>query len=163
VSIKGRSVFTIEQAKLTLTAAFDARVQPVTPSNSFSIPPASSTVPTQADPRSSHRSGEGDSASVSAAVAVLKEASVHLFETVCQIRGDELDDTGNYEVVHHIRGKATLDELTLGSVTRREVKQLLIWDLWLASERKQLDARQKQEVFVIPCPAPPSATVLRSH
>jgi hypothetical protein len=28
---------------------------------------------------------------------------------------------------------------------------------------KQLDARQKQEAFGMPCPAPPGATVLRSH
>ena len=81
----------------------------------------------------------------------------------CQIRGDELDDAGTYELVHHIRGKAIADELALGSFTRRKLKQLPIWDLWLASEWKQLDAHQKQEVFGTPCPAPPDATVLRSH
>jgi hypothetical protein len=59
---------------------------------------------------------------------------------------DELDNAGNYELVCHIRGKATLDELALGSFTRRSLKQLPIWDLWRASEWKQLDAHHKQEV-----------------
>jgi hypothetical protein len=62
-----------------------------------------------------------------------------LFETACQINGDELDDAGNYYLVHHIRGNATPDELVLGSVTRRKLTQLPIWNLWLASKRKQLD------------------------
>jgi hypothetical protein len=54
------------------------------------------------------------------------------FGTVCQIRGDELDDAGTYELVHRIRGKATPDELDLGSFTSRKIKQLPIWDLRLA-------------------------------
>ena len=57
-----------------------------------------------------------------------------LFETVSQIHGDELDDAGTYQLVHHSRGEATADELALGSFTRRKLKQLPIWDLWLASE-----------------------------
>jgi hypothetical protein len=57
-----------------------------------------------------------------------------LFKTVCQIRRDEVDDAGTYELVlvHHIRGKGAPNELGLGSFTRRELKQLPIWDLWLA-------------------------------
>jgi hypothetical protein len=74
-----------------------------------------------------------------------------LFETVCQIRGDELDDTGTHELVHHIRGTASPDEKALGSFDRRKLKQLPIWDLGLASEWKQLDAHQKQKVFSV-CP-----------
>jgi hypothetical protein len=65
--------------------------------------------------------------------------------------------------VHHIRGTATPDEQALGSFTRHKFEQLTIWDLWLASEWKQLDALQKQNLSGIPCPAPPGATVLRSH
>jgi hypothetical protein len=65
-------------------------------------------------------------------------------------------------MVHHIRGKATLNKLALGSFTRRKLKQLLIWILWLASEWNQLDAQQKQKVFGVHCPAPPNATVLHS-
>jgi hypothetical protein len=109
--------------------------------------------------------GEGGSASVSTTVAVLEDAytDADLFETVCQIRGDELDDAGTYELVHHTHAKATAYELALGSFTRRKLKQLPIWDIWLASEWKQLDAHQKQEVYGVPCPAPPGATVLRSH
>jgi hypothetical protein len=38
VSIQGRSVFTVEQANLALTPAFDARVQRVTTSKSFPLP-----------------------------------------------------------------------------------------------------------------------------
>jgi hypothetical protein len=52
-----------------------------------------------------------------------------LFYTVCQIRVDELDGAGTYELVHHIRGIATPDEFALGSLTRRKLKQLPIWDL----------------------------------
>jgi hypothetical protein len=79
---------------------------------------------------------------VSATVAALEGAytDADLFETVCQIRWDELDGAGTCELVYHIRGKATPDELALGSFTRRKLKQLPIWDLWLASEWKQLDA-----------------------
>jgi hypothetical protein len=81
-------------------------------------------------------SGEGDSSSVSATVAALEDADTDadLLETICKIRGDEVDDAGTYELVHHIRGKATPDELALDSFTRRKLKQLPIWDLWLASE-----------------------------
>jgi hypothetical protein len=43
------------------------------------------------------------------------------------------------------------------------MKQLPIWDLWLALEWKQLDAHQKKEIFGVPCPAPPGATMLRFH
>jgi hypothetical protein len=57
-----------------------------------------------------------------------------LFETICQIRGDELDEANTHELVHHIHGTATPDEQVLGSFTRRKLKQLPICDLWLASE-----------------------------
>jgi hypothetical protein len=86
-----------------------------------------------------------------------------LFEAVCQIRADEVDDAGTFELVHHIRGKATADELALGCFTRRKLKQLPILDLWLASERKQYDAHQNQDVFGITFPAPLGVTVVRSH
>jgi hypothetical protein len=51
-------------------------------------------------------SGEGDSALVSANVAALEDAytDADLLETVSQVRGDELDDAGTFERVHHIRG-----------------------------------------------------------
>jgi hypothetical protein len=72
-----------------------------------------------------------------------------------------VDDAGTHETVHYLR--STSDEQALASFTRRKPKQLPIWDLWLASELKELDAQQKQVVFGVPCPAPPDATVLRSH
>jgi hypothetical protein len=73
-------------------------------------------------------------------------AQADLFETICQIRGDEL--------VHHFRDEVTPDEQALGSFTCRKLKQLSgTWDIWLASERKQLDAHQNQSVFGVPCPA----------
>jgi hypothetical protein len=93
----------------------------------------------------------------------VSDTDVYVFETVCQIRGNELDGAGTYELVHRIRGKATPDELVLGSFTRRKLMQLPIWDLWLALKWKQLDAHQKQEFFGKPYPAPPDATVLRPH
>jgi hypothetical protein len=73
---------------------------------------------------------------VSATVAALEDAytDADLFETVCQIRGNGLDDAGTYELVHHIRGKAAAGELALNSSTRCKLKQLPIWNLWLASE-----------------------------
>jgi hypothetical protein len=51
----------------------------------------------------------------------------------------------------------------LCSFTRRKLKHLPIWDPWLASEWKELDAHQKHEVFGVACSAPPDATELRSH
>jgi hypothetical protein len=53
-------------------------------------------------------------------------ADAALFETVCQIRGDEL--------VHHIRVAGIPDEQALRSCTCGKLKQLLIWDLGLASK-----------------------------
>jgi hypothetical protein len=57
---------------------------------------------------------------VSATVAALEDAytDADLFETICQIRGDELDDAGTHEVVHHIRGKATPAEQACGCTKR---------------------------------------------
>jgi hypothetical protein len=86
-----------------------------------------------------------------------------LFESICQIRGDEVDAADTHELVQHIHGTATHDEQALGSFTRRKLKRLRIWDLWLASEWKQLDTHQKQKVFDVPCPVTPGTTVLRSH
>jgi hypothetical protein len=73
------------------------------------------------------------------------------------------DDAGTHELVQHIRGKDTPEEQALGSFTRRKLKQLPIWDIWLASEWLELDARQKQKIFRAPYPTLPGATVLRSH
>jgi hypothetical protein len=102
---------------------------------------------------------------VSATVAALEDAytDADLFETICQIRGDELDGASTHELVHHIRGEATPDEQVLVSFTRPKLKQLPIWDLWLASERKHLDPHQKQNIVGVPCPDPPGSTVLHSH
>jgi hypothetical protein len=87
-----------------------------------------------------------------------------LFETICQIRGDELDGAGTHELVHHIRGgEATPDERDLGSFTHRKLKQLPIRDLWLFSKWKQLDTHQDQNIFGVRCPIPPGITVLRSQ
>jgi hypothetical protein len=43
---------------------------------------------------------QGDGASVPAAVATLEDAysDAHLFETICQIRGDEVDGAGTHEL-----------------------------------------------------------------
>jgi hypothetical protein len=71
---------------------------------------------------------EIDAASLSASVTALEDAytDADLFETVCQIREDELDDAGTYELVYHIRDKAAPEELALGSFSRRKLKQLPI-------------------------------------
>jgi hypothetical protein len=84
----------------------------------------------------------------------------NLFEPLCQTRGDELDGAGTHELVHHIRVAATPDEQGLA---RRKPKQLPIWDLWLSSKWKQLDAHLKHNISGIRCPAPPDITVLRSQ
>jgi hypothetical protein len=81
-------------------------------------------------------------------VAALEDAytDADLFETIFQIRGDELDGAGTRKLVHYIRGEATPDEEVIGSFTRRKHKQLSTLDLWLTSECKQLDAHQKDRV-----------------
>jgi hypothetical protein len=63
-----------------------------------------------------YRFGE-DSASCSMPSLRLRGAytDAHLFETICQIRGDELDGAGTNELVHHILGEAKPDEHDLGS------------------------------------------------
>jgi hypothetical protein len=139
VSIQGRPVSTVEQANLALTAAFDATaagdhiefvLAPESQSDAvdFRHPPLHLRL-SQLKRIHALRtvSGEGDSAYVSATVAALEDAyaDADLFETVFQIRVDELDDAGTYELVHHIRGKATANALSLGSFTRRKLKQLL--------------------------------------
>jgi hypothetical protein len=102
---------------------------------------------------------------MSASAAAIEDAYTDaiLFKTICQIRGDDVDDTGAHELAHRICGTATPDEQALGSFTPCKLKQLPIWDLWLPSEWKPLDAHQKQKVLGVPCPAPSGATVLRSH
>ena len=52
-------------------------------------------------------------------------------------------------MVHHIYGTATPEEKVFGSFTRCKLKQLPIWDLKLASEWKQIDAHQKQNVSLV--------------
>jgi hypothetical protein len=75
------------------------------------------------------------STSVSAAVTALGDAYTvdDLFEEICQIRGDKADGASTHELVHHIHGEATPDEQVLGCFTRHMLKQLPIWDLYLAS------------------------------
>jgi hypothetical protein len=55
-------------------------------------------------------------------------ADADLFETICWV-GRRTDDAGTHELVHHIRGKATPEELSPGSFTRRKLKRLPLWDL----------------------------------
>jgi hypothetical protein len=64
---------------------------------------------------------------VSATVAALENAytAADLFEKICQIRGDELDDAGTHALVHRIRREATHDEHVLDSYTHRYLGSLL--------------------------------------
>ena len=57
----------------------------------------------------------------------------------------------------------TPEEQALGHLTRRRLKQLDTWPLWLAGERKQLDNFAALDMFGKPIPRPPNAIVLRSH
>jgi hypothetical protein len=176
VSIQGRSVSTLEQANLAPTATLDAtkRSDPIdfvsapehhSDAVDFRRPPLHLQL---SQLKRIHAlctvSGEGDSASMSTStVAALADAytDADLFETIRQIRGDELDGAGSLHLFH---GEATFHEQAPGSFTRHKLKQLATsWDLWLASEWTQLDARQQQSIFGVPCPAPPGATVLRSY
>jgi hypothetical protein len=122
--------------KSTLLSLLSTLVQLVTLSNSFSLP------------------------SLALSTSVVHHAD--LFETICKIIGDELEDgAGTHELIHHIRSTATPDEQPPGFFSRLKLKQLPIRDLWLALEWKQLDAHQKQNAFGVPYPAPPGATILR--
>jgi hypothetical protein len=108
-------------------------------------------------------SGEGDSAFVSTGLAALEDVytDAHLFETICQILGDEHDSAGTHGLAHHIRGEAKADEQDLGCLPHRKLKQFPTWDRWLSLNWKQLDAHQEQNSFGVRCPAPPESTVLR--
>jgi hypothetical protein len=64
-------------------------------------------------------------------------------------------------LLHLFHGEAPFDEEAFGSFTRHKLKQLpTSWDLWLASEWKQLDAHQQQSFFGAPYHAAPGATML---
>ncbi len=137
VSIQGRSVFTIEYANLALTATFDVTIPIPGDPIEFVFAPESRSDAVDFRRPPLHLqlsqlkwihalrtvSGEGDSASVSATVAALEDActDADLFETVCQIRGDDLDDAGTHELVHHIRGKATPEEETSDASTSKSL------------------------------------------
>jgi hypothetical protein len=101
VSNQGRSVFTVEQANLALTTAFDASTAgdpielvfaPESRSNAvdFRRPPLQLQLSQLKRIHALRNvSGEGDPASVSSTVAAFEDAytDADLFETVCQIRG----------------------------------------------------------------------------
>ena len=53
------------------------------------------------------------------------------------------------------------DELALnGSFTRKKLKRLSTWPLWLDSEKQQLDKMHNQEMFGPPCIPPPKSIIL---
>ena len=53
------------------------------------------------------------------------------------------------------------DELALnGSFTRKKLKRLSTWSLWLDSEKQQLDKMHNQEMFGTPCIPPPNSIIL---
>ena len=60
-----------------------------------------------------------------ASVAAIEDAytDTDFFETICQIRGDNVDDAGTHELVHHVRDIAAPDEQALGSFTPPKLKQ----------------------------------------
>jgi hypothetical protein len=112
LSIQGRPVFTVEQADLTPTATFDASKGNDPIDSVFAHESRSDTVDFRrlllplhlqlSQLRRIHAlrtiSGEGDSASVSTStVAILEDAytDANVFETIRQIRGDELDGAGS--------------------------------------------------------------------
>jgi hypothetical protein len=149
VSIQGRSV---EQASLAPTATLDASKGSDPIDFVFAPEYRSDAVDFRCPPLHLQLSqltrihalrtvsGEGDSASVSTstvAAHAVAYTDADLFETIRQIRGDEVDSAASLHLFH---GEATFDEQALGSFTRHKLKQLpTSWDLWLASEWTQLD------------------------
>jgi hypothetical protein len=73
----------------------------------------SSAVSTQADPRFSYSFGEeGFCVCVYCHRCTggrLHDPNVELFETICQIRGDDLDSAGTHKRVHRTQGEDTPD------------------------------------------------------
>ena len=57
----------------------------------------------------------------------------------------------------------TPEEQALGSFTRRKLKRLANWSQWQASEFKQLNSMDKQEMYGPPCLPPADAIILRQH
>jgi hypothetical protein len=76
-------------------------------------------------------SEKGDYAFVSTGFAALEDVytDAHLFETICQICGDEQHGAGTHELVHHIRGDAVADEESLDSLTHRKPMEFPSWGL----------------------------------
>jgi hypothetical protein len=80
---------------------------------------------------------------MSVTVAALEEAhtDADVSEPICHIRGDRLDDADTHETVYHILGTDSYTWRTrFWFLHRHKLKQLPIWDLWLALGRKQLEA-----------------------
>ncbi len=57
----------------------------------------------------------------------------------------------------------TPEEKALGHFTRRKLKPLSTWPIWLAGEWQQLDQFHAINMFGKPCKPPPNAIILRSH
>lgn len=63
-----------------------------------------------------------------------------------------------------IRSQATTnDELSLGSFSRRKLRNLDTWPLWFAGERKQLDQFHALRMYGDPVRPPKGAIILRQH
>jgi hypothetical protein len=67
-------------------------------------------------------------------------------------------------IIHAIQSQAiTPAEQALGRFTRRKLKKLDTWPLWLEGERKQLDQFVALRMYGKPVPRPKNAIVLRPH
>ncbi len=78
------------------------------------------------------------------------------------------DDTDDDHVQLWLRSlntttHGTTEEQSLGSFTRRKLRNLPNWNEWETAEFKQLDSMAKQEMYGAPVPAPKDAIVLRQH
>jgi hypothetical protein len=78
------------------------------------------------------------------------------------------DDTDDDHVQLWLRSlntttHGTTEEQSLGSFTRRKLRNLSNWNEWETAEFKQLDSMAKQEMYGVPVLAPKGSIVLRQH
>jgi hypothetical protein len=78
------------------------------------------------------------------------------------------DDTDDDHVQLWLRSlntttHGTTEEQSLGSFTRRKLRNLPNWNEWETAEFKQLDSMAKQAMYGAPVLAPKDSIVLRQH
>ena len=120
---------------------------------------------------------QGDSLNVN--IGTIERQAIHPQSGVPQLYFDQINQIGKHlfemkvdpqwmseeayndgPVIHRLQGILPKGKRRGIKLTRRKLMARDDWNDWAASERKQLDQYEKQEMFGRPCPRPPNTNVL---